>query len=129
MSDATFITLTMVNDELSSLTTARLPMAVSEWAMARACRRVVTLIKGTAYEVPTQADAPGEWKALAVEWLAASIYERTPEYFRAKMPTIEEIEARIARTARVEPSENKTYARSHGSACDEWDYSEGGGVC
>lgn len=126
MADGTFITSEMVEDELTSLTTARLPVAVSARALARACRRVVSLIKGTAYEVPNEADAPGEWKGLAVEWLAASLYGRFPDYFKAKMPTIDEVELRIARTARVEPSENKTYTASDPGGA--WDYECGGGV-
>ena len=123
MADGTFVTAEMVSDELTSLTTQRLPVAVSAQRLAWACRRVVDLIKGTAYEVPGGADAPNGWKLLAVEWLAASMYARFPEYFRAKMPTIEEVELRIARTARVEPGENKTYAQS--SSGDEWDYAGG----
>lgn len=120
MSDATFITTAMVEDELTSLTTQRLPVSVSAIGMARACRRVVTLIKGYQHEVPAEADAPGEWKALAVEWLAAKMYMRFPEYFRAKYETIEEVETRITRTARIEPTDNKTYVRSVG-ACESWD--------
>ena len=128
MADGTFVTAEMVSDELTSLTTQRLPVAVSAQRLAWACRRVVDLIKGTAYEVPGGADAPNGWKLLAVEWLAASMYARFPEYFRAKMPTIEEVELRIARTARIEPSENKTYARSNGLAEGDWDYEPCGGV-
>ena len=127
MADATFITSAMVDDELSSLTTQRLPMSVSAQNMARACRRVVSLIKGTAYEVPGIATAPGEWQALAVEWLAASAYERFPEYFRAKFPTIEDVEKRIIRAARIEPTENKTHAASAGVPADAWDYPGCGG--
>ena len=128
MADATFITTAMVEDELSSLTTQRLPVSVSAQNMARACRRVVSLIKGFQYEVPAQADAPAEWQFLAVEWLAAKMYQRFPSYFRAEHDTIEEVEARIARTARVEPAENKTYVGSKGSDLDAWDYDPCGGV-
>lgn len=129
MSDATFITQAMVEDELSSLTTSRLPMAVSAQNMARACRRVVTLIKGASVEVPAQADAPTEWQFLAVEWLAAKMYARFPEYFRAKYETIEEVETRIARTARVDPPENQTYVASLGTSADAWDYDPQGRAC
>ena len=104
-------------------------MAVSAQSMARACRRVVSLIKGSAYEVPAQVDAPAEWQYLAVEWLAAKMYEKFPEYFRAKYPTINEVEARIVKAARVEPEENKTYARSSGTTADAWDYDAGGCGC
>jgi hypothetical protein len=128
MADATFIDAGMVASELDSLTTSRLPISVDAQTMARACRRVVSLIKGSAYEVPTAAAAPGEWKYLALEWLSAKLYAQYPEYFRAKMPTIEEVEARIARTARIEPTENKTHARSSGQG-DDWDYPVcGGGI-
>ena len=122
MADATFITSAMVDDELSSLTTQRLPMSVSAQNMARACRRVVSLIKGTAYEVPAQADAPGEWQYLAVEWLAAKMYARFPEYFRAPYESIEDVEKRIVRVARIEPTENNTHAASAGVPADAWDY-------
>lgn len=128
MSDATdWPTSDAVDNELSSLTTARIPMLGSAASRARAARRVVTLIKGTAYEVPGIATAPGEWQALAVEWLAASAYERFPEYFRAKFPTIEDVEARIIRAARIEPLENKTHAASAGVPADAWDYPGCGG--
>lgn len=128
MSDATdWPTSDMVDNELSSLTTARIPMLGSAASRARAARRVVTLIKGTAYEVPAAATAPGEWQALAVEWLAASAYERFPEYFRAKFPTIEDVEKRIIRAARIEPTENKTHALSAGVPADAWDYPGCGG--
>ena len=128
MSDATdWPTSDAVDNELSSLTTARIPMLGSATSRARAARRVVTLIKGTAYEVPGIATAPGEWQALAVEWLAASAYERFPEYFRAKFPTIEDVEARIIRAARIEPTENKTHALSAGSVYGAWDYPGCGG--
>ena len=128
MSDAAdWPTSDMVDNELTLLTTARLPMLASAQSRARASRRVVSLIKGSAYEVPAAVDAPKEWQFLAVEWLAAAAYARFPEYFRAKMPAIEEVELRIARTARVEPTENKTYAASEGGSA--WDYScLGGGV-
>ena len=124
MADATFITATMVDEHLLSLTTARLPAATQPSRMARACRRVVTLIKGYHYEVPTEADAPGEWKGLAVEWLAAQLYGQFSEYFRAKIETIDEVETRIVRAARVEPVDNKTHVRSTGKACNEWDYED-----
>jgi hypothetical protein len=128
MADATFISEALVSEELSSLTTQRLPWAASEVRRARACRRVVSLIKGSAYEVPNEADAPNEWKGLAVEWLAAKLYMQFPEYFRAKMETLEEVETRIARTARIEPLENKTHARSEGGGGD-FDYPVcGGGI-
>lgn len=126
MADATFITLAEVEDELSSLTSARLDVGAQR--MARACRRVVSLIRGSAYEVPSAVDAPAEWKGLALEWLAAKLAADFPEYFRFDgSKRLEEVEARIARTARVEPAENKTYARSAGSACDAWDYDPTGG--
>lgn len=97
-------------------------MLGSATSRARAARRVVTLIKGTAYTVPPAVDAPGEWQALAVEWLAAAAYERFPEYFRAKFPTIEDVEKRIIRAARIEPTENNTHALSAGTPADAWDY-------
>lgn len=128
MSDATdWPTSDAVDNELSSLTTARIPMLGSAQSRARAARRVVSLIKGSGTEVPPAVDAPTEWQALAVEWLAASAYERFPEYFRAKFPTIEDVEKRIVRTARIEPAENKTYAASSGGVADAFDYPSCGG--
>ena len=128
MADATdWPTSEAVDNELSSLTTARIPTLGSASSRARAARRVVSLIKGFGFEVPPAATAPGEWQALAVEWLAASAYERFPEYFRAKFPTIEDVETRIARSARVEPAENVTYVASTGTTADAWDYDPSGG--
>ncbi len=128
MADATdWPTSDAVDNELSSLTTARIPTLGSASSRARAARRVVSLIKGFNYEVPPAATTPGEWQALAVEWLAAAAYERFPEYFRAKFPTIEEVETRIARSARVEPAENVTYVASTGTTADAWDYDPSGG--
>ena len=128
MADATFITAARVEARLSSLTTARLPTAVDAQRLADACRRVVDLIKGTAYEVPTEADAPNGWKLLATDWLCAQMAQDFPEYFRFDgAKRLEEVETRIARTARIEPTENKTHTRSAGSdGSDDWDYDCGG---
>jgi hypothetical protein len=128
MADATdWPTSEMVDNELSSLTTARIPMLGSAISRARAARRVVSLIKGSGTAVPAAADAPTEWQALAVEWLAATAYERFPEYFRAKFPTIEDVEKRIVRAARIEPAENITYAASSGTVDTSYDYTSCGG--
>ena len=127
MPDATFIDIGRVNARLSSLTTARLEVGAQR--MADACRRVVDLIRGTAYEVPTAADAPNGWKLLAVDWLCAQLAADYPEYFRFDgSKRILEVEERIARTARIEPLENKTHARSEGGGGD-FDYPVcGGGI-
>jgi hypothetical protein len=41
---------------------------------------------------------------------------------RAKFPTIEDVEKRIIRAARIEPTENNTHALSAGTPADAWDY-------
>ena len=125
MADATFITAAEVDDEISSLTSARLEVGAQR--RARACRRVVSLIKGERYEVPSAEDAPAEWKGLALEWLAAKLAADLPEAFRFDgAKRLEEVEMRIARTARIEPVENKTHVRSEAGGA--WDYDCTGGA-
>ncbi len=129
MAAAPFITHAEAEEHLSSLTVERLLGGESTARRGRACRRVVTLIKGYAYPLPSEADAPDEWKGLALEWMMGALARDFPEYFRFDgAKRVVEVEHSIALTARTEPTDNKTHVGSVG-VVDDWDYESGPCQC